>query len=594
MELRNERLFEVRERTARRWLLPLLVVAVVALPVAWFGPKFYSKWRQARLLQQSREVLEKDPLRAVVCLRRALYLNRDNVEATRALAEIAEVYVPNEALALRERVCELAPASYPDARAWAKAAVRFGEQGQAEDALELMRKLSPPTTAHHEIAARIALAAGRQQEARAEFAQALALDPGNGQFQLECALLDLRSADPAVQGRARAALDGFRGNPLLRHPATRALIGDRLGKGEVADALRLSREFLLDPETTFADRLQYLSVLRAREEPSGVFLSSFQRPEGLSLEISPRPAETTFTAYLSELQHEAGDDTSKVAALISFLNTQDLSLLAGEWAAHLPRETIAKPPVAPALAEAYRLTANWTRLEQFLADADWAYFEFLRAAFSARVLREKGDHPGAAAQWMNAVNLSDYRPDKLNILERAAAAWGWESEWEELVRTSARSAKRPRAALESLANYYGNKLDTQKFFGVISQLLEIDPADDDVRKIWARLAVPMGNDKFRSGTMAQELFRKYPDDPQVVCTYAHVLHFRDRDDEAIAVMGKLGPEKLRSPPVAGYYGILLFAKNRKAEAADFIARSKGAPYFRDEQELVDKVRRSLD
>ncbi|HYR58736.1 MAG TPA: hypothetical protein VEO95_08915, partial [Chthoniobacteraceae bacterium] len=474
------------------------------------------------------------------------------------------------------------------------AALRFGENAQAEEAFERMQKLGANTAAHHEIGARIALAAGRLADARAEAARALELEPGNAPARLELAAIEIRSPDPAAQDRARETLERLRAEPPLRHAALRALIGDRVNRGKIPEALALASEFILDPETTFEDRLQYLGILRLKGEPNVEFINSFQGGERLSLGLLKNPAGASFTSYLSQLQDEARETPGKAAALIAFLDAQGLAVLAGEWAVRIPPAIASKPPVAPPLAEAYRLSLEWQRLEDFITGANWDDFEFLRAAFLARLMQEKGDRAGASAQWAAAVNLAAYRPEKLALLVPMAAAWNWTSEWEELVWTIARSSKRPREALAALADFYRSKRDTAKLFEVWSRRLEIDPADVTAKKNWVRISVLLGSDRFRAGTMAQELYKEHPDDTEIVCTYALVQHLRERDDEAIAIMSRLTAEQLRSPAAAGYYGVFLFANNRKKEAAEFIARAKEAPFLPEEQALVDRVRRSLD
>ena len=596
MELQSERLFDVKERTARKWLLPLLVVVVaIGLPAFWFGPRVYSPWHQARLLGKARLSLQQgDVPGAAIFLRRVLDLNADNADATRAMAELAETYVPGEAAALRERVCKLAPTSYPDATAWALTALRVGQAAQAEEAFDLMKRIGQPSAAFHEIGGRVALAGGRIEEARAQFARSLALDPANASNQLELAAVEIRLPDPAGRERARETLGRLRENPQLRHAALRALVGDRIEHGMIAEALPLAKEFVTDAEATFPDRLQYLAILRAREDPSFVFTTSFNAQNRIPFSLLAESREPSFAAYLNDLQAEARENAGKVSSLVAFLNSRGLSLLACEWTGTMPREFVAVPPIAPALAEAYRLTLDWHRFEALIVEGGWGELEFMRFAYWARVLQEKGDRGGAAIQWAMAIKLAEYRHERLVALARSASAWGWAGEFEEILWISARYSKRPREALQELASIYQEKRDTQKLFSVWSHLLEIDPTDVAAKKGWVRLSLLMGTERFRTGTLAQELYEQHPTDPHIVCSYALVLHLRLQDKEALAVMNALKPEELRSPAVAGYYAIILFANQRKQEAVDFLLLTREAPMFREEQELMDQTRRALD
>ena len=596
MELERERLFDVKERIARKWvILSFVVVAAVGFPAVWFGPRIYSHFQQGRLLRKARLSLEKeDVANEAILLRRVLDLNPDNVDAARAMAELAESYVPGEAPALRERVCQLAPASYADAMAWALTALRLGQTAQAEDAFELMKKLGKPSVAFYEIGARVALASGSVAEARAGFEHALQVDPSNEGDQLELASLDIHSPDATGRQRARDTLERLRSNPKLHHAALRALVGDRIERSMYSEALTLAADFVNDPEATFQDRLQYLGILRMKEDPSFVFTTTFNEKGRIPLGLLADSPEPSFASYLNDLEAEARENAGKVASLVTFLNSRGLSLLACEWTGTMPRAFVAALPIAPQLAEAYRLTLDWRRIEDLVADGSWGGAEFLRFAYCSRVAQEKGDRAGAAAQWATAVKLTEYRHERLVVLARLASAWGWSGEFEEILWTSARNSKRPRQALEELAELAHAKRDTPKLFTIWSRLLELDPADVAARKNWVRLSLLLNHERYRTGSMAQELYQQHPEDPEIATGYAMVLHLRLQEAEALAVMNKLTPEQLRAPSVAGYYGIVLFANQRKDEAAGFLARAVEAPLLREEIALMDQTRRALD
>lgn len=595
MELQGERPFDLRERIARKWVVALAILVVaIGIPVGWYGPRFYSQWQQNRLFQRAQQHLEHSEVAsAVISLRRVLLINPDQLQAARKIAELAETYFPSEAPALRERVCQIAPTSYPDATAWALAALRVGQTEQAEEAFALMQKLGKPTAQHYEIGARIALAAGRVAAARDGFARVLELDPTNEAGQFEMARIDIRSPDPALQQAARETLDRLRANPTLRSAALRSLIGDRIARTKISEAWALARELVSHPEATFQDRLQFLDILRSEDHPGFAFSTALAESQPFSLGVG-ESRTTSFASYLSELQAMASKDAGSAAALLSFMNARGLALLAAEWATGLPPELTSTPPVAPLLADSYRLALDWPQLEKFIADANWGYLEFMRCAFAARVLREKGEYATSVTQWAAAVKLTDFRQERLFELARMAGSWGWANEREEVLWVCARNLKRPREALQELALIARGKGDSQALLTIWTRLLEIDPTDVTVKKNWVRISLLLGNERFKAGTMAQELYRAHPEDPEIATSYALVLHHRMQSAEALAVMERIPPEKLREPTIAGYYGVLLFANKRNAEAAEALARAADTPFLHEEQELMDKTRRLLD
>jgi len=595
MELHNERLFDVKERAYRKWLLPILIVVVaVGLPAVWFGPGAFSYLQQERLFRKATRSLEGgDVPGGAIFLRRVLVLNPDHVNATRAMAGVAESYLPFEAARLRERVCQLVPASLPDATAWAQAALRTGQMAQAEEAFERMKQLGPPDAIFHTIGGRVALGLGQVEEARAHFLRALEIEPANEGTQSELAAIEIRLADTAVRDRAREKLAGLQANPKLRHAARRALLGDRVERGLISEALVFAQDFIADPEATFADRLQYLAILRTKEDPSFAFITSFNEPSRIPFGFAAAAREPSFAAYLNDLQAEAAADATKVSLLLGFLNSRRLSLLASEWAGKMAREIVSGPPVAPPLAEAYLLTLDWRRLEELVSAGDWGVYEFLRFAYRSRAALENGDRPGSTAHWTTAVKLTEYRHERLVTLARSASAWGWSSECEEILWISAKNSQRPREALEELAQIHRSKGETQKLFTVWSSLLALDPASVTARKNWARLSFILKGDPYRTGAMAEELYRQHPEDPDIAVTYALVQRQRELHPDALAIMNRLPPDVLRSPLVAGFYGVILAANRRNAEAAEFLALGKGAPLLREEEAIVESARRLL-
>ena len=580
----------------RRWILALVVLLVaIGVPAFVYGPPYYSQWKQERLLRRARQCLErKDVQSAVLLLRRLLYDNAKNVDAARGLAEIAEMYLPGDAPEFRARVCRLIPHSYPDAKAWALVALRVGEISQAADAFELMDKVGTRDAAYFEIGGRIAMTLGHLAESRDYFRHALELDPTNESDQLDLASLEVRLPDPAAQVRAREKLQNFRANPKFRHAALRALVGDRLEKATFAEAFALADEFVNDTEATFQDRLQYLGILRSMEDPNTPLNSSFSRSSGLAFDLVPESPEPTFASYLNRLEEEAAGNAWKVSLLVAFLNNRGLSLLASEWTQAMPPAFVSRPPVAPPLAESYRMIVDYQQLEEFIADQYWGDLEFMRLAYSALVLHEKGDRAAAAAQWAAAIKAAEYRPEPLDTLARFASAWHWPEQFEEILWITAEKTKRPREALMELARIYQEKRDTPKLFTIWSRLLDLAPDDRTVRTKWVRLSLLLKNERYRTGAMAQELYQQHPEDSEIATNFALVLHFRLQDPEALAVMKKLTPEQLRESATAGYYGIILLGNQRLEEAAESLLRAADAPLLQEEIDLMDQARRTLD
>ena len=71
------------------------------------------------------------------------------------------------------------------------------------------------------------------------------------------------------------------------------------------------------------------------------------------------------------------------------MNKVRLGSLAIDFANSLPPEKVQAWPVPSIVAESYVSVGAWSALEQFVANANWGQFDFLRRAFLARAYREQ-------------------------------------------------------------------------------------------------------------------------------------------------------------------------------------------------------------
>src|SRR5215469_11321656 len=157
------------------FLLVALLLGILAL--GYYG---YITTRQARLLKQARGYLaNSNPTTALLCLRRALGYNPDDLEASRLMAELAERASSPAALLWRSRVVERNPKSTSDRIALAETALIFGDYLSATNALEGISKSGKQTAAFHNAAGNVAVATHHFPEAESHFQEACRLEPTN-------------------------------------------------------------------------------------------------------------------------------------------------------------------------------------------------------------------------------------------------------------------------------------------------------------------------------------------------------------------------------------------------------------------------------
>src|SRR2546421_8558692 len=220
------------------------------------------------------------------------------------MAQLSERVGERSALDWRRKVVQLDPHSVDDALALVRCAVQFSDIPTAEHTLAAVDESSRNTAPYHEASALVAQFKHQDEKAEVEWTEALRLSPDDKSFQLQLGMLRLRANDPERRAAGEAMLTALRSDPGQRSAATRALINAGLAqKKDPRKLMDLARELQAYPEATWNDRFVYLDFLHGLKDHQ-------------------------FSGYLTELEKTAADKASSLAALLSWLDTNHLSLLA--------------------------------------------------------------------------------------------------------------------------------------------------------------------------------------------------------------------------------------------------------------------------
>src|SRR6185369_2715477 len=212
------------KRLVRWFLIFLCLVGVVAV-----GYYAYISTRQARLLTQARRYLEKSNTKiALVCLRRAIGYNPNDLEACRLMAEVADKFASPAALLWRSRVVELSPKSVPDRLALVQTALIFRDYLTATNVLEGVKKEARTAADYHSVAGSVAAAMRQFPTAEAHFLEAARLQPTNPIPRLNLAVVKLQGTNELAREEARATLRTLSSNSVVRLQALRELVADSL------------------------------------------------------------------------------------------------------------------------------------------------------------------------------------------------------------------------------------------------------------------------------------------------------------------------------------------------------------------------------
>lgn len=556
------------ERTQRTFIkLSLGLVGGIFLLMlfGWGGCRAYRVWEERQQVRQAASFLTAGKLSsAALSARRALQLNPNSTGGMRVMAELAEKARDRVALDWRRKIVALQPRSTADALALANCAIQFGDIGTAEKTLSSIAQSAGATAEFHATAGRLAKARKNASEAKIEFAQALRLAPNNEGYEMEYALAALELSNKAERDEGLRILERLRHSPTQRAAATRALFADGAAHHHDPIELRdLARELQTYPEALFTDRLLYLDVLR-------------------------RLNDRQYVRYLTEMEKDASARPADLAALFSWMNSNQMSLVVIDFSRSVSPDVLKQWPVPWALAEAHAKMSDWQGLEKLAASANWGRFDFLRHAYLARAFRSGNNAAAATREWTAATKSAGAQSQSLLLLTRVIYDWGWKNEGIDLLWQLTKYPEVQFEALHTLYQNYTSARDTQGLYRVLSRLNEIDPGDLKVQNNLAQISLLLHVDRDRAIKRATDLYQKDPANPAYVSTYAFALYEKGDVNGALAAMSKLPDDQLRDPALAAYYAIFLAASGDKEKARQYFEQSKQATLLPEEKALVER------
>jgi len=327
--------------------------------------------------------------------------------------------------------------------------------------------------------------------------------------------------------------------------------------------LEWARELQAYPKATFADHLLFLDFLHQLQD-------------------------ARFSAYLTELEKNATNNSVELAALLSWMSQKNMNLLALDFMKTLPAEITEKWPVPLTIADIYARLKDWRKLESVTKAGNWRQFDFLRYAYLARALRAEDKPAAAEHEWVAATKSAGAQSESLLLLTRVIDDWGWKNEGIDLLWQLAKYPEVQFEALHALYLHYAKTHDSQGLYRVLSRLNEIDPGDLKVQNNLTQVSLLLHVDLERAGKRATDLYRKDPSNPAYASTYAFALYEKGNLNGALSAMSKLRDDQLRDPPIAAYYAIFLAARGDKDKAREYLEQGKQASLLPEEKVLVER------
>lgn len=548
-------------RRSRFWILWIAAL----LGTVFLGYYGYFATRQARLVKQARGYLaNSNPKSTLLCLRRALGYNPDDVEACRLMAELMESARSPAALLWRSRVIELNPKSTSDRIALAQTAMMFGDYLSATNALEGISATGKQTAAYHNAAGSLAVAARQFGTAEGHFQEACLLEPMNPASRMNLAVVRLQSTNSLALAQARTTLGLLRTNPVLRCQALRELTADASRHQRAEEALAYSAELIRQTNHIFADELLRLDVLRAG-------------------------SQNEFRPALVAVQAAAAKDSRKLYEVAMWQSAWAGPDQALNWLQSLPAETQTNQPAALLAAQCRAALRDWSGLHAWLERQNWGELEPIRHAFQSLALRGQELMSSSDIEWQMALRGAGDRKEILVMLFQFAAAWNWAARTEDLLWILVRNCPTEKWATVALSRNLLAEGRTRSLMALYKQQADANPTDLSARNNLALTAMLLSAWELRPHDLAREVYRKAPADPAYASTYAFSLHLQKKNDNALRVLEKLTPQQLEDPAVAGYYGVVLQATGNGEKAKKYLALGVKGRLLPEERKLLEEA-----
>jgi hypothetical protein len=531
----------------------LVLVALLAALLAGVGGASLVIWRsgflQERALRTSREYFEAGDVRsALLMLQQTVQLYPDNVHARRLLAEYYLSVGSPAAVAAWKDVARLEPGNDDDLLNLAEAALGFGNDAAAREAIAAVSPEGRRTAGYHRVLAGVALQRRDENALRAELTELQRLEPDNGRVQYNLAAVDAKAADAARAAAARVRLEEMARGNTERIRAT----------------------------------LQLVQLVRDRSY--GATLDELARR---ILPTAP-PGNTPVISGLAEhMKAQPAPTPADAADLMRWLAVQRSPSESLAWARLLPLETAAARPVEMARAAVAIQARDWAALQSALRGGAWGPVrpDLLDAAFAAQDLRRGGEPPALVA-WEQNLDRATGSIAALRFLDNLAISLNWPAARDRVLWRMGREFPRETGAWQVLALGAEAKGNSGELARIYQAWFAAEPGNRAVEASVLILAVLRGEVTAEARQRLEQLAARPDAAIEEVTAWAWLETLAGRRAQALRRLDA-GPQRIRvSPRACLFYGAMLAEAGRRPEARLYLSKAEGQPKLLPEEKAI--------
>ncbi|MBS0659490.1 MAG: hypothetical protein JSR82_14710 [Verrucomicrobia bacterium] len=566
LQLCHNRLVKAGLRNATARFLVLSVATILVLAAlgtgAWFTKGLVAEQRIRNLMATGRaEEAAGNAENAVNAYTLVLKSRPNHIEANERMADMSlRARVGPAAIRYRKRLVEIEPENLKRKLRWAEVSLAFNQRATAEEALNAVPEAQRKDVDYLRLRATLDAASGRSAEVEASLRALLALKPDDAPAAMRLAALQLmRSRDPAEQTKLRADLERFLAVKEVSLETARLLTGSYQQAGDSNAALRTARLAAEHPDSRVSDGLALVNILQTT-------------------------APALVDPALARLKEKASATPQDAFEVTRWILARGRYNESDEWLMSLKPEVREAPVLLVARADTAMAQKQWDRLEALTSGSEnWGEMEVQRIAFSARAARERGQPAVGRTRWAAAIRQAGDSIPLLRQLRQIGYAWSWpderaDVEWQ-LLRVDVPSSGE---LLGRLYEYYRDRLDTPGLRRVFEKIVELNP--DDLRAtrnlallyLIGRVQVPKAHE------LALRAHVRNPAELDGLVCYGYALHVKGDTDEALALLDPEAKAIRNHAYLGGYYGLILAAKGRGAEAKPLLQEALSSKLLPEE------------
>ncbi len=473
------------------WLVAIIVILVMLAALAGTfkaGLHFYRHFQEKHGQKEIQAFLARDDYRnAILCARKVLTINPNNIAACRVMAELADRAHSPVTLDWLQRIVQNEP-TVENKLILASAGLNY-QQPPFSLTIQILDELAPVATnnaAYQVVAASLAMYTSRLTEAQAHLEAAAKLEPTNELFRMSIAILKLASTNMTEQSQSRAVLEKMRSDENIGLLALRVLVADRLQHQDATAANIYSSQLLANPHATLEDRLQNLQILRQLKSDD-------------------------FTDRLQTVQLQVATNAPAMQEVSAWMQANDLVAESLDWLTSLSIPLLDQRPVQMALAQGYLQSSQWTKLLNTTSQSNWGDLEFLRFALIFRAWSQLGATGAADSNWNAAMGEAAGHREAMTQLLQLADSWHLQQKMEAVLLQMVQESPgehRTEQELESMYFNSGNTLGLHQLYTILNSQF---PDDASYKNNLTATALLLKIDVRKTCQLAADVYAKQPE-----------------------------------------------------------------------------------